>query len=442
MIIAIDGPSGTGKSTVAKGVAGKLGFTFFDTGAMYRSVAWKILQEGIDPSDAQKVVAMMPLFHFQIRADDKGDRLYFVGEHEVTHLIRTREISTISSQIAAYPEVRKCLVKIQRKFGHSCNAVFEGRDMGTVVFPDADLKIFLTARSEVRAMRRYKELLNKFPDLRETLSVDEIFQEMEERDKSDATRAISPLRQAPDAVLIDTSDLSASQAIDKIVRLTPKVKGKFPSMKFSYWLVYSLARLFFKIFFRLRIYGLKHFRPGPGLIAANHSSFYDPPVLSISCPEEVHFLGKGSLFRVPLLGWLIRILNTHPVSKGGADIQTLKLMIQLLKEGKKLIVFPEGSRSEGGQLQPLERGIAFLAQKSNATIFPAYLRGTFEAWPRSRKFPKLVGKITCVFGTPIEWDDFEGLPKRESEEKITARLEEAIRALQAWLESGAHGEPP
>jgi 1-acyl-sn-glycerol-3-phosphate acyltransferase len=213
-------------------------------------------------------------------------------------------------------------------------------------------------------------------------------------------------------------------------------------MKISYWLVYVLARFFFKVCFRLKIYGLKHFRPGPGLIAANHCSNFDPPVLSISCPEEVHFLAKESLFRIPILGWLIRILNTHPVSRDATDVHTLRQMIQYLTEGKKLLVFPEGSRSYDGKLQPLERGLAFLAQRSKCTVFPAYLEGTFVAWPRTRKFPKLFGKISCVFGSPVEWEDFEHLPKREAEQLLTARCEQSIRDLKNWLESGAVGDPP
>ena len=384
----------------------------------------------------------MSRFQFEIRTDPKGDRLYFVGGEEVTHLIRTREISSISSQIAVYPEVRKFLVQIQRRFGHSCDAVFEGRDMGTVVFPDADLKIFLTARPEVRATRRYKELLHKFPDLRESLSDKQILREMEERDHTDATRAISPLKQASESILIDTSDLSAEQVIDQIVQLQPKVKRTPVRMKRSYWIVYSLVRWFFKRFFHLQIYGVSHLRPGPGLIAANHCSFYDPPVLSISCPEEVHFLGKESLFRVPLLGRLIRILNTHPISRSATDIGTLKQVLQLLKEGKKLIIFPEGARSPDGRLQPLERGLAFLTQKSGCTVFPAYLHGTFEAWPASQKCPKLHGRMACIFGSPIEWEEFAPLPKKEAMDAMTYRCEEALRALKIWFHSGAQGTPP
>jgi cytidylate kinase len=442
MIITIDGASGTGKSTIARGVAQHLGFAFFDTGAMYRSVAWKILQEGIDPSDRNRVTEMLPHFQYQIKADSKGERLYFVGDVDVTLEIRSQEISSLASEVAVYPEVRQALVKIQRQFGFQTNAVFEGRDMGTVVFPHADLKIFLKARSEVRAERRYKELVLKFPHLRDQLSLEQIQREIEARDHNDSTREISPLKKALDAIEIDTSDLTIEQVIDRIIALKQCSGKSFAKMKFSYWFVYSLARLFFKICFRLKIYGLEHFRSGSGVLAANHTSFYDPPVLSISCPEEVHFLAKGSLFKIPLLGRLIRTLNSHPVVRGSSDAQTFRQMIQLLQEGKKLILFPEGARSQDGQIQPLERGLAFLVQKAHCSIFPAYIQGAHEAWPPGKKYPKIFGKMACVFGSPIGWAEFEGMDKKKAQEQITARTEKAIRDLKEWLEGGAQGTPP
>ncbi len=442
MIITIDGPSGTGKSTVAKGVAKKLGYTFFDTGAMYRSVAWKILEEGIDPSDPKKVAEILPDFQFRIETDEQGERHYFVGDKEVTKEIRSQRISSLSSQIAVYPEVRKTLVKIQRKFGYKTDAVFEGRDMGTVVFPDADLKIFLTAKPKVRADRRYKELLAKFPDLAETLSVNQILHEIEQRDKNDTEREISPLRQAPDAKLIDTSYLTAEQVIEKVVQLKPSRISPFPPMKPFYRIAHFFTRCYFKLCFRLRIYGLEHFRRGAALIVSNHVSFFDPPLLAISCPEEVHTLARGSLFRVPILGRLITALNSHPIEKGASDVHIFKLMLQFLEQGRKLIIFPEGQRAFDGRLQPLERGMAFLVQKAKCRIIPTYIHGAFEAWPRTRKFPKLFGKIVVVFGSPLEWEEFEHFEKKEAQEKITRRTEEAILGLKTWLEKGAIGIPP
>jgi cytidylate kinase len=436
MIITIDGAAGTGKSTVAKGVAKKLGFTFFDTGAMYRSLAWLVLQENIDPADEAKITALLPQFQFEIKPTPNGDRHYFVQGHDVTRAIRTPEISAASSQIAIYPAVRQAMVAIQRRFGQSVDAVFEGRDMGTIVFPDADLKIFLTASPDIRAERRYRELLEKFPDLATTQ--EEIRKEIAKRDLNDTTRAVSPLKQASDAILIDTSHLTIHEVIDKITRLKPK--RHFPRMGLFYRFIYLLARLFFKVCFRLRIYGLEHFRPGAAILAANHTSYFDPPVLSISCPEEVHFLARASLFDIPLLGRLIRRLNTHPVARDATDTQTLKMLIDLLTDGKKLILFPEGKRSPHDELLPLEKGIAFLAHKTRCRIIPAYIEGAHAAWPSGRKFPRLFGKITVVFGSSLELE--EELNKKEAQTQLLKRTENAIRHLKSWLRSSAHGSPP
>lgn len=444
MIITIDGPSGTGKSTVAKGLARRLEFTFFDTGAMYRSLAWLLQKKKISPDEVEKIVALLPEFHFEIRTELEGGKRYLVNGTDVSEAIRTQQISTLASQFASISEVRKALVKIQRQFGRSADAVFEGRDMGTVVFPDADLKIFLTAKPEVRAERRYRELLAKFPDISESLSSDQILADIVQRDHNDSTRAVSPLKQAHDAILIDTSNLSVEQVIQKIIDLKKKraKRRQYPRMKLSYWLVLSLARLFFKICFRLKVYGLEHFRPGAGIIASNHTSLYDPEVVSSACPEEVHFLAKESLFRIPVLGRLIRVLNSHPVSRDASDAATFRLIIQLLQQGRKVILFPEGNRSPDGEIQGLERGLSFLVQKAKCRIIPTYVSGTFEAWPRTRPIPKFWGRMTCSFGTPIDWEEFEGLDKKEGMAKITERTEQALHALKAWVEAGAKGSPP
>ena len=441
MIITIDGPSGTGKSTVAKAVAKKLGYVFFDTGAMYRSFAWKVLQERISFEDEAAIRSLLSGFHFDIKTSPSGEKQYLVDGRDISALIRTQEISQAASKISTYPCVRKNLVKVQRMFGHQANAVFEGRDMGTVVFPDADLKVFLTARPEVRAQRRYRELVMKFPDL--LCSEEEILREIKERDEADTTRAVSPLRQALDAVLIDTSNSSIEQVVSQIVALhARRLAASSSRMHLLYRVVYSIARAFFKLCFRLKIYGLSHVRPGSAVIAANHASFYDPPVISISCPEEVHFLARETLFQIPILGRLIKALNSHPVSRDSSDAHIFRELISLLQRGEKVILFPEGSRSTDGNLQPLERGLSFLVYKAQCGILPVYVDGTFQAWPRGRRFPRLFGRIRCVFGTPLEWEEFEGIGKREAMEEITRRTHESIARLKQWLEEGAQGEPP
>jgi cytidylate kinase len=444
MIIAIDGPSGTGKSTVAKGVAKRLGFIFFDTGAMYRSFSWYLLHQGVSPENHEEIKRLLAEFRFDIRTDESLEKHYFVNGSDVTKSIRTQEISGIASQVAQLSFVREALVKIQREFGHKADAVFEGRDMGTVVFPEAEIKIFLTARSRVRAERRYRELMAKFPDLSHNLSLSQIEKEIEERDHSDSTRTISPLRQAKDAILIDTSDLTAEEAIDRIAKLVAeRSPRKFPPMRASYRFVYLLARTFFRVFYRLRVYGLHHFHTRAGIIAANHASYFDPPVISISCPEEVHFLARDSLFRIPLLGRLIRLLNSHAVRRDASDVQTFRVLIQLLQTGQKVILFPEGKRSLDGNLQPLEKGLSFLVFKAHCSILPVYVDGAYAAWKPGQRLPKLFGgRISCAFGTPIEWEEFEGMEKREAMQAITVRTEHALQALEKWVQAGCQGSPP
>jgi len=441
MIIAIDGPAGTGKSTVAKAVASALGFLYFDTGAMYRSFAWAVLHAKVDPSNPDALLNLIRTFEFDIRTNkETKEKRYFIDGIDRSHEIRTQEISRLASQIAMVPCVRHFIVKIQRKFGHQTDAVFEGRDMGTVVFPDAEVKIFLTATPEVRAERRYRDLTLKFPDL--TFDKEELLKEIIHRDHQDSTRPISPLKQAHDAYLLDTSNLTIEEVINRIVEIV-KGKKRKSRMRFSYWFVRGCAKVFFKIFYRLRIYGLSHIEPGSGILAANHASLFDPPVISASCPEEVHFLAKESLFKIPIFGRIISALNSHPVARNASDARTFRELIRLLEEGKKIILFPEGQRSEDGSLQPLENGLSFLIYKAKSDIYPVYVDGTFSAWSRSMKLPNFFGhKIRCVFGSPIEWQTFAELDKREAMEAITKKTAEALHALQKWLAEGAIGNPP
>lgn len=212
MIITIDGPAGTGKTTVARSLALRLKFHYFDTGAMYRAVTYCMLKEAIDLQDTPRLVTFLSAFRFAIEDFPEGKR-YFVGEEEVTEKIRSAEVTRRVSEVSAHPKVREQLMAVQRAFGEGKDAVFEGRDKGTVVFPKAQLKIFLTASPAVRAERRYLELKEK----NTPLPLQEVFHEMDERDHLDTTRKLSPLRVADNAHVIDTSDLTIEQIIERIL---------------------------------------------------------------------------------------------------------------------------------------------------------------------------------------------------------------------------------
>jgi cytidylate kinase len=221
MIITIDGPSGTGKSTTARALADQIGYTYFDTGAMYRAFTYFALQRNADYENQETVTALVEEFDFSIRPRGMQKR-YFVNEEDVTNQIREQYVTEKVSAIAALPEVRKRLVEIQKDYGHRINGVFEGRDLGTVVFPNADLKIFLTATPEVRAKRRFDELMIKFPELTETLTLEQLTRQIQERDDKDMTRSVSPLKQAEDAHLIDTSGMTIEEVVDAILACKEK----------------------------------------------------------------------------------------------------------------------------------------------------------------------------------------------------------------------------
>jgi cytidylate kinase len=221
MIITIDGPVATGKSIVAKKLAHSIGFIFFDTGAMYRALTYGILKHHIDIHQPDQLQQFLNQFQFDIKVVNR-ERMYFFEGEDITQKIREREVTLAVSEVSAIKAVRDKLVAIQRELAVGVNAVFEGRDMGTVVFPDATLKIFLTARDEVRAKRRYEELKIKYPDM----TLEKCLEDIHRRDTYDSTRENSPLRQADDAYVIDTSDLTIDEVVYKILEYKDSIKIK------------------------------------------------------------------------------------------------------------------------------------------------------------------------------------------------------------------------
>ena len=212
--IALDGPAGAGKSTIAKRIAEKLQFVYIDTGAMYRTLALACLKQGVDTADEERVSMAAEAANLDIRYIDGSQHMFLEGE-DVSGQIRTEEVSKAASDTSKFQRVRDRLVYLQQQLAEKYNVVMDGRDIGTVVLPYADLKIFMTASVEVRAMRRYKEYLEKG----QACDLEAIKEDIAQRDYNDTHRANSPLRQAQDAVLLDTSDMSIDEVADAIIRL-------------------------------------------------------------------------------------------------------------------------------------------------------------------------------------------------------------------------------
>ena len=199
--IALDGPSGAGKSTVAKAIAKKLGYIYVDTGAMYRTIALFTLRNGVEPTDESAVCALLPSLKLEVKYIDGAQRMFLCGE-DVSDKIRTNEISMGASKVSALPAVRAFLLDLQRDMAKTNNVIMDGRDIGTVILPNATVKFFMNASDEAKAQRRYEELIAKG----ETITLEEVKKTMAERDRNDSTRKIAPAVPAPDAIMLDNSD--------------------------------------------------------------------------------------------------------------------------------------------------------------------------------------------------------------------------------------------
>jgi len=212
--VAIDGPAGAGKSTIAKLVAKEKGYIYVDTGAMYRGLAIQFLDKGIQPQETEKVIEACKDAEVTIAYEDAVQHVYLNGK-DISSRLRNEEVGNMASVTSAIPEVRKKLLELQQNLAKTQNVIMDGRDIGTCVLPHADVKVYLTASVETRAKRRYQELQEKGEDC----NLEEIAHDIEERDRRDMTREIAPLKQAEDAVLVDSSDMTIAEVVKTIVDL-------------------------------------------------------------------------------------------------------------------------------------------------------------------------------------------------------------------------------
>ena len=215
MAIAIDGPSGAGKSSLARRCAEQQGFLYVDTGAIYRTLGLAVLRKGIDRRNENAVMELLPQLKVELKYNEDGEQRMFLDGEDVSSLIRQPEISLAASDVSAHGRVREYLLEMQRKLAWEFNVIMDGRDIGTVVLPNAELKIFLTASPEARAQRRLLQLKEKGTEV----SFDEVLKDIRYRDEQDSSRAAAPLRKAEDAVLLDTSDMTFDESYQALCDL-------------------------------------------------------------------------------------------------------------------------------------------------------------------------------------------------------------------------------
>lgn len=440
LVVALDGPASSGKSSVGAAAAKRLGYRFCDTGLLYRAVTWLALARQVAAEDGPGVVGLAS--EIRLEQDDEG-RLSRVTVDDVdrTDEVHGEAVDVAVSAYARVPELRHALLERQRQIAADGRLIMAGRDVGTVVLPDADLKLFLDASAEERSRRRAAQR-GVDPASREG---QEILAELRRRDELDSTRPVAPLRRAPDAVVLRTDGNTFDQTVDEVVATIRRHEASGPPasaptpaaarparsrrtelgvsranraapteirsrktllIRFGSWVIRCLAWMLA----RVHIEGdVKHLPRGALIVAANHASSADPPLiggfLNKWLDRPVNWLGKRELLETPVVGWAMRQAAIHPVDRRAADVDAFKTAMRILESGNVLAVFPEGTRSRDGGLQEVRDGVAVLALQSGAPVLPVGIADTDRFWPRGTLLPRPGREVTITFGKAFRVQD-------------------------------------
>lgn len=421
--IAIDGPAASGKSTLARALAEKLGIVMVNSGAMYRAVTWKILKENIDPADTEAVVALLE--KLEISCGQVGSlSTISIDDEDPNPFLREPSINANVSAISAIPQVRDRLVALQRDYLKRTHVVMEGRDIGSVVFPTTPFKIYLDADPSERDKRRAKDG-----------EVDSVAR----RDAADSSRQTAPLKVADGAVFLDTSHYSIEGVIDAAIDILAKQGFPFPQavapeptkqMRWIYWLGWMAFGAAYRSLFGLRIIGAENLiLSGPVLVASNHQSFLDPPLIGNLYKTEMVFFARKTLFK-GFGKWLYPQWNAIPIDQDKPDMSSMKTVIRMLKEGWRVLVFPEGARTLDGEIGEAAPGVGMIAAKAGVPIQPVRIEGADKALPRGSGKISLA-RITVKVGKPIllSPEEFKAYSSKEGYTTLTDRIMSAIRAL-------------
>ncbi len=427
--IAIDGPAASGKSTLARTLAERLGLVMVNSGAMYRAVTWKILSEKIDPKDSAAVVKALGKMEIKCGHDGTFSNILIDGTDPSPYL-RDPEINSNVSDISAIPEVRAKLVGLQRDYLKETHVVMEGRDIGSVVFPDTPFKIYIDADPSVRNGRR---------------SDDGEIDSVEKRDAADSSRKTAPLMVAEGAEKLDTSDLTVTGVADAAISILRKqgfpMGSEVPAelleenpggkqMRWMYWLGWMAFGAAYRTLFGLRIDGAeKLIRTGPVLIASNHQSFLDPPLIGNLYNDEMVFFARKSLFKGPAK-WVYPQWNAIPIDQEKPDMSSMKTVIRKLREGWRVLVFPEGARTLDGKIGEAASGVGLIATKAGVPIQPVRIYGADDALPRGSGKIRLA-RITVKVGDPIilSPEELKSYSGKNGYQALTNRIMDAIKAL-------------
>lgn len=395
--IAIDGPGGAGKSSLAKAVARELGIIYVDTGALYRTIGVYMLKNGISPSDEELVAQNLPNLNLELKFLG-GRQVIVLNGKEVGDEIRTPEASMAASAVSALGPVREFLLMTQRNIAENNSVIMDGRDIGTVILPYAEVKIFLTASPEARAKRRFAELTAKGIDT----TYEQVFSEMVERDKNDSTRALAPCVPADDAIMLDNSELTAEGTVNAVLKIVKK-EAKSRRKKFNpfYRVCRVIINAFCRLTMRIKVTGKENIpEDGAVVLCSNHIGIRDVFLIGITYPRQLYFLSKKEWFQYPVVRSVMRSWGAIPLDRGGKDVGALKNAVAVAKKGKTLAIFPQGTRRTG--INPRETtvksGAGLIAYHSHADILPVCIKTDKCKY-------KFMRKIEIIYGKPIKYSE-------------------------------------
>lgn len=416
--IALDGPSGAGKSTIAKMLASRMEFVYVDTGAMYRSVAYYLIKNNIDINNEDEVISRLSEIKIKLAYIDKAQHI-ILNDEDVSDKIRTPEISMGASKVSAIPAVREFLFSLQQNIAKENNIIMDGRDIGTVVLPKADVKIFLTATAEERANRRFKELQEKG----DSSTYEEVLADINQRDHNDTHREIAPLKKAEDAVEVDSTNLTLEGAVDEIYRVitetlskkngddkpkTEHKKREFPPVRpvskskhlgRFHVIMYTILRVIvigiYHIIYNISYEGVENVpKDGGNIFASNHRSYQDPVFIALGARVPISYMAKEELFHQNIFfTLLIKTFGAFPVTRGKGDTQVIDTSIEKLEKGRNLVIFPEGTRSKDGKVGKGKTGVALIAAIAQVPVIPVGIN--FEGKLKFRK------RVVIRYGKPI-----------------------------------------
>ena len=390
--IAIDGPGGAGKSSVAKAVASKLQIIYVDTGALYRTIGLYMLEHGIDPKDPIGVASNLNSFTLELKFID-GRQVILLDGVDVGDTIRAPEVSMAASAVSAIKEVRDYLLNMQRSVAQRHSVIMDGRDIGTVILPNAEIKIFLTASPEARAKRRYDELIAKG----KSVTYEQVYNEMVERDRNDSTRDIAPCKPADDSFILDNSDMTAEQTVDAVVKIVNDFRKS--QKKNGYMKTHALVSGLIRFFYGVRVHGFENIpEEGGYLLCANHIAVRDVFLIAASAKRQIRFIAKKELFSIPILKRIITALGAIKLDRGGADVAAIRKSVNLLTDGELVAIFPQGHRYPSVEpgTTPRKNGAGLIAYKSKCDVIPVCIK------VKNHKYG-IFKRVDIIFGSVIPY---------------------------------------